>query len=276
MRYILILVLLFVGFITLYETINQEPINKSISKKSMKQKVINIITPLIKINQMQSYKLERQLSRVGYGESPQKYLAEGILKTFPFLLLTVLFFLNGNYFFAIDMIFIAFFLFQMHLDTLKKKTEKIKKIIIEELPEFLSYMTNALKTDKDITKIVASYIDAASPMFKNDLLKLLADLKTSNIDEALFMFDINMGIPLLSNYISVVRATIDGETQYAALESITIDVEVLEHETAQKYANEIPSKVSKASFVVAATTLLFFVIILIYSLVIGVNKFINA
>lgn len=274
MKYIIIFACVFLGVNRLLAFIGKDPLVKNKKEKEEAvQKLESIIAPYIKMNPNTESKLGRRLYKAGKTENPREYVFRCCMRALPWLLLATLLLINGNSFVALYMILLAGFFVYKHMQELNSEIEKKERMIIEELPEFMSYMTNSLKSDRDITKIIASYMDAASPVLKRQLKKLLADLRTGNIDEALHKFDIEINLTHLSNYISVVRATLEGETQLSNLESITTDMEYFEYETAKRYAEELPGKVAKASFAVGAATILFLVVMFLYTLWLEINQF---
>ena len=274
MMYAVIFLCTYIGMDLLFKALYREPLSdKPFRASSPKKKIISLAANMIRISPKKADQMKKKLLKADYLETPEEFLAEGLIKVLPISAITLFFILSGNIFFGLYLGLLIILFYRIHTNKLERKLELIDQMILADLPEFMSYVTNCLKSDKDILGIIETYLNAANPAYKNELSKLLMDLKTGNIDEALINFDMRLNIPHLSNFISVVRATLDGEPQTAALEVITIDMEFYEYEAAKKRAEEQPGKMSKATFAVAGAMMLFFLVILGYSLILGLNKF---
>jgi len=274
MMYAVIFLCIYLGIDLLIKLTCREPLSdKSFLRLHPKNTVVSLAAKMIRISPKKAEQMKKKLVKAGFSEIPEEFIARGAIKALPISAMALFFILSGNVFFGLYLSLLGILFYRIHTNKLEKKLEEIDLMIIEDLPEFMSYVTNCLKSDKDILGIIETYLDAANPAFENELDKLRMDLKTGNTDEALINFDMRLNIPHVSNFISVVRATLDGEPQSAALEVITIDMEFYEYESAKKRADELPGKISKATFAVAGSMMLFFMVILGYSLILGLSKF---
>ena len=271
--YITISVCIFVGLRIFLKVVSQEPITRPPKGHHKRPQLFKLIAPFIKLNESTLMAIEKKLKKISSDLTSEEFIAQGVIKISPFIAIAVFLMINKNIFIGLYLLFVAGFLFYAHYNKLKSEVIRIRDETIEELPELMSYLTNSLKVDKDISKILEDYKGAAGPALENELEQLRADLKTGNIDMALFDFDIRVNISHLSNYIGVVRATLNGEIQYAALESITKDMEEYENENAKKNAKKIPGKIRRASFAVGVSVILFYLTIMLYAIKIGVDKF---
>lgn len=274
MKYAAIFILIFIGLWTLTKIISQEPIITAVSLK--KRKVINrsaMLVPFIKLKEGFKASLQEKLSKTGDSMTPEEFVAQGAIRPIILVMLGTFMILNRNYALSGYIIILAVYLYHRDLKKLDNEVEDSRDEILDELPEFMSYMTNSLKTDKDIKKILDSYKGVASRSLENEIQKLRADLQTGNADLALHEFDLRINNTHLSNYVGVVRATLNGETQYSALESITQDMEKYEFEIAKRKAKEIPGKIKRASFAVSVSSIISLLIVMLYALKIGMNNF---
>lgn len=273
MVYLALLLFIFVGMQMLLKIFGKDPLADKVLQPSIKGKIIGQVARLIPMKTAAEADLKRKLVMAGFEETPKEFIAEGVLKVIPFIAVSAFFLINGNLFLSLYMFIIMAIFYRLHKNRLHNRISLINRQIIADLPEFFSYVSNSLKTDKDITAIIGVYLQAANPEFEYELKKLHADLKTGNIDEALLDFDMRLNIHHLSSFISAVRGTLDGEIQNAALDALTIDIEFYENEAAKKMAGRIPGKVAIASFIVAGVTLIYFVILMVYALLLGLNRF---
>jgi Flp pilus assembly protein TadB len=252
----------------LHEPFKTKPLRKASLRFDLKRSVVK----LIRLKERRRNKLRSKLVKAGYGISPEEFIAGGILRVLPFCFLSLTLLVTGNLVVALYMVLLIVLFYRLYTNKLEKKLSVVDKEILEDLSEFMNYVANCLKTDKDITGIIEDYLSAAGHALKHELKRLLADLKTGNIDEALLTFEMRLGIPHLSNFITVIRAALDGEAQSSALDFISLDMEFYEYELAKKKSAAIPGKISKASFIVVGAVLCFLVIVLFYALIIGLTS----
>lgn len=274
-KYVVIFVCIYLGAHTLLKVVSRDPLSeKTFHKLALRRRLVESAARAVRINPKTADDLKEKLQRIDSGMTPQEYIAEGLLKAVPMLGISALLFINGSPFLGLYAILLAYLFHRQHMKRLTKKAQKVDRLILDDLPEFMSYVTNSLKTDKNVGPIIENYLSAANPALKRELLKLLADLKTGNIDEALLNFDIRLNVPHLSNFISAIRATLEGEMQSSALDAITIDMEFYEYETAKRYAAEKPGKMGVATIAVVVSMIIFILVILFCALYTGLNKMI--
>lgn len=273
MVYFALLIFIFAGMQMIFRVLGRDPLDDGALHLDIKKKAVGLVASLVPLRPVAEMDLQRKLTKAGFEKTPKDFLAEGVLKVTPFIAVSIFFLVNKNLFLALWMLIIAAIFYRLHRNRLHNRINHINRLIIAELPEFFSYVSNSLKTSKDITAIIGAYLQVANPAFKSEIMKLHADLKTGNIDEALLDFDMRLNIPHLSSFISAVRATLDGEIQDNALDALTIDIEFYENEEAKKRAEKVPGKVAKASFAVAVMTLIYFVTLMVYALILGLNHF---
>lgn len=266
----------FAGMNILIEIINREPFRKVDSDfaLNLKKASVTFVTRFVRINSVREKELQEKLIKAHLPDQAKEYLAIGYLKMLPLACLAVFLFVNRNFLQGTILVLMAYVVNNRHRKRLDQKVIQIERMNTAELPELMSYITNSLRLDKDITKIIESYTAYANPYLNSELKHLVADLKTGNIDEALLSFDLHMNIPHLSNFLSAIRATLAGEYQENVLESITLDMEDFENERAKKRAAEIPGKIGRAIMIVISAMIGFDLFVLFYSVYIGVNNII--
>lgn len=266
----------FAGMYFLIEIVNREPFRSVNTNFALNIKKFSVafVTRFVRINSVHEKELQEKLLRAHFPDQVKEYLAIGYLKMFPLACLAVFLLANRNFLQGTILILIAYVVNNRHRKRLDQKVIQIERMNTAELPELMSYITNSLRLDKDITKIIESYTAYANPYLNSELKHLVADLKTGNIDEALLSFDLRMNIPHLSNFLGAIRATLAGEYQENVLESITLDMEDFENERAKKRAAEIPGKIGRAIMIVISAMIGFDLFVLFYSVYLGVNNII--
>jgi hypothetical protein len=264
----------FAGLNILIDIVNREPFRKVDSAiiLNIKKTVVTLMTRLVRVNTIQEKELQEKLKKAHYSYQVKEYIAIGYLKMIPLACLAVFLLVNRNFLQGTILILLAYVVNNRHRKQLDREVLQIERTNTAELPELMSYITNSLRIDKDVAKIIESYTAYANPYLNSELKHLVADLKTGNIDEALLSFDLRMNIPHLSNFISAIRATLAGEYQENVLESITLDMEDFENERAKKRAAEIPGKINKAIMIVLSAMIGFDLFVLFYSVYVGVNN----
>ncbi len=126
---------------------------------------------------------------------------------------------------------------------INKKNEKIR----EELPRFIRTFAYGMQYEKDILRILESYIEAAGDGLKNDLTALINEMRNGNIEEALRHFDAEIGIPELSRFVNALIAINRGDDQTSVLLDVTDEITAKERERVRARMAEAADRIQALS-----------------------------
>lgn len=127
-------------------------------------------------------------------------------------------------------------------ERLKQKDAEVKK----ELPKFVATIVVALRSEKNIIKIIESYIKDAKPALRSDLEVLLSQMTTGNIETALRNFDIRMGAQEISSLTTSLIYIENGVDQTAALQYLESDMRQAQAAMRRAELAKLPDKMKSA------------------------------
>lgn len=214
---------------------------------------------------------QETLYRAGINLTPKEVVARSICGLAIGLAVALWGTLLGNTLFTIIGIVLGIALFGMSSDDatqrLKEKDAEVKK----ELPKFVSTIIVSLRSEKNIIKIIESYIKDARPALRSDLEILLSQMSTGNIETALRNFDIRMGAQEITSLTTCLIYIENGIDQTAALQYLESDMRQAQATLRRLELDKLPGKMRTAFVPVA------FVLIAIFFYTIGmsiVNSFV--
>ncbi len=140
-------------------------------------------------------------------------------------------------------------------------TAKDGNNMAQELPEFAAYIMHSYPGEQDLMTLATKYLPAAGESLRDELLLLIADLKTGNQDQAILSFDLRCNLPPLSNFLNALRSVVAGESSLGTMERVALDLELYERDIAMKKAGEVPGKIERAGFMVVATVAVYLIVL---------------
>lgn len=221
------------------------------------------ISKIIKLNAIRKAELEMDLRTAGMDLTPEQYIAEAIVKAGLFALLSI------PAFFILPLVGglivgISIFVLIRETKSVSRKIRKKREEIEYELPRFVGHIEKILSHSRDLVYVIESYIPSAGPVFKQELMMTLADMRsTGDNQKALEALDSRIGSNNLSEVTMAlisVENTTDTELMWATLSMKFSELQKLK---LKEQANGIPRKMKKLSMA------LMFCFLLMYAAVIG-------
>lgn len=191
---------------------------------------------------------QESLMRAGIDLSPREYLGRSICGAAFGLLIAFWGYLMGSKFIIGTGILFAVALFGISNDDVNQRLKEKDAEIRKELPKFVSTIIVSLRSEKNIIKIIESYIKDARPALRSDLEVLLSQMSTGNIETALRNFDIRMGAQEISSLTTSLIYIENGVDQTAALQYLESDMRQAQATLRRLELDKLPGKM-RASFV---------------------------
>lgn len=205
----------------------------------------------INIDMYKRAKMDRDLDRVGYKETPEEFYASAIVKAIYFVLVGVLFILLNSILIGVLLISVSIVVYLASVDKLNDKLKERNEQIMKELPTFIRTYNNALKQSKDFLKFVINYREIAKPNFHYDLDVLITDLKTMDEESALTRFANRINISHLTQFTNAVIANNKGSDQSVYFQQLNHDMNMLAVENVKREIDKRPEKVKPMTMIVA-------------------------
>ena len=239
----------------------------------VKNRMVSFLAGFIVINGEKRKKLASALERAGMNTSVERYYAEALLISSVFCLCSAPFFYAGFGVAAFGTLALGVAVFFQKIGDVDVKLKRIRQEIIDELPRFISVINYSLSTTRDLVKILEKYLSICKPALKPDLQLLVAEMKSGNYSEALKRFDIRIGIPQLSAFVSGLIDTDRGIDQRTFFYLMEENMNALFIENKKKEIAKRPKKIRKAVISVGVCLFALYIVPIAVQLVDGLNMF---
>lgn len=225
-------------------------------------KVTPLVTPRIKFDKLARQEVEIALDAANKKDTPEVHLAKsvviGVLGT-----MVGAIFCMGNVVLGLVVAFaaVAFAIIRYRIVFLSLK--KLRKKIDREVPRFAATIAESIKTERDIVRVLTGYRVVAGDVFRKQLDRTIADMKSSNYESALLRFDYRINSPYLNDVIKGLLGALRGDDQTVYFSILCINLKVREKALLKEAANKRPAKMNRLSLVMLLS------LIIIYAVVLG-------
>lgn len=186
------------------------------------------------------------LRRAGIDLTPREYLARSILGLLFGLLVCFWGFLAKINGFVLIGLLLGVALFGVSNDEANKRLKEKDAEVKKELPKFVSTIVVSLRSEKNIVKVIESYIKDAKPALRSDLEVLLSQMSTGNIEAALRNFDLRIGAQEVSSLVTSLIYIENGVDQTAALQYLESDMRQAQSTIRRLELEKLPGKMRRA------------------------------
>lgn len=220
------------------------------------------LSKYLKVNEFRRMKMERDLKSASDNRTPEKFIADAIVKSVPIFLLAIpaLFIMPV---FMVLVVILGVAILVRELTSVQEKIKERREQIEYELPHFISTIEKTLKYNRDVLSIMENYRENASDVMKEELDITIADMKTGNYESALTRFESRMGSSMVSDTVRGLISVIRGDDTDFYWAALSVKFSDIQRQNLKNKAVKIPGKINKLSMV------LLFCFILIYFVVFG-------
>lgn len=224
-------------------------------------KIAGLLAPYLKLDRLKRNKLQSALNITGLELTPEVYTAKAWVTAGAVGLCAILIaplipllapILTGL---AVALWFSTYY---MAFDYVKKR----RKLIEAEIPRFVLTIGQNLENDRDVLKILTSYRRVAGKDFGVELDQTIADMLTSNYENALLHFETRIGSPMLSDIIRGLVGVLRGDDQRMYFKMICFDMRQIEQNNLKKEAAKRPQKIQKYSMMMLLCIMIIYLVVL--------------
>lgn len=224
-------------------------------------KIAGLLAPYLKLDRLKRNKLQSALKIIGLELTPEVYTAKAWVTAGAVGLCAILIapliplmtpILIGL---AVALWFSTYY---MAFDYVKKR----RKLIEAEIPRFALTIGQNLENDRDVLKILTSYRRVAGKDFGVELDQTIADMLTSNYENALLHFETRIGSPMLSDIIRGLVGVLRGDDQRMYFKMICFDMRQIEQNNLKKEAAKRPQKIQKYSMMMLLCIMIIYLVVL--------------
>lgn len=235
-------------------------------------KAADKLSPLLHLDPIKRNRLSLTLSIAGISLTPECYTMKAHLTSALTALLAIPFFLimplMGCLVLGLAVV-LWFSTYYQAFDQVKKR----KKLIETELPRFAVSIQQGLSTDRDVLKLLISYRKIAGIHLGQELDTTIADMKTSNYENALLHFQNRVGSTMLSDIVRGLIGTLRGDDQQMYFKMLVFDMRQIEQNNLKKEAQKRPKQMQKYSMMMLFCILLIYVVVLTVEVIGSLGSF---
>lgn len=205
-------------------------------------KVAGLFIPLIKIEEIKHMRLTNELNTLELNLTPEKYYANAIAKG----LIVALFSIPGFFLHTIVgciLLFFGGFVFLVAFNDVDKVIKKRRDQVEAELPRFVAVVEQTFKNDRDVIKMLDTYILNSDTALCKELRVVAADMKTGDFEIALTRLSTRVDSVYLSELVRGLISTVRGDDTVAYFETLNIKLWDNERARIRKAAMKTPAKV---------------------------------
>jgi tight adherence protein C len=148
-------------------------------------------------------------------------------------------------------------------DRLRAKRDEIE----QELPRFVSVITQELKASRDVLGMIENFKRNAGAAFVAELDILTADMRSSSYEAALTRLEARINSPLLSDIVRGLIGLLRGDDGAIYFQMLSHDMKQLELQRLKAQALRIPPKIRVFSFAMLMCFLVTYLAIIVYEII---------
>ena len=221
-------------------------------KKRTLSGLINVfagsLSQYIPMGMLKEAELKKVLQAAGMKITPKEYTAAAIVHSLPFLLLAVPVFFMNKVLALIPVLFCGYVFYHRYTDA-SRKGDRRKLEIEKELPRFVGYMAQTLKSSRNIIDMIDTYKANYSSALTEELSITVADMRTGNQEQALRNLDTRINSPLMDEMIRGLLAAVAGNNMSAYFDNLSYKLNTVWRQRLTEQALKKEPKVAMMSYI---------------------------
>ena len=239
----------------------QQGVKREILAEVYLTKIAGLLAPLLKLDRLKRNKLQSALHIAGVELTPEVYTAKAWVTAgaaglcslpMAFVMPLMVPLLVGL---AVALWFSTYYAV---FDYVRKR----RKLIEAEIPRFALTIGQNLENDRDVLKILTSYRRVAGRDYGAELDQTIADMITSNYENALLHFETRIGSPMLSDVVRGLVGVRRGDDQRMYFKMICFDMRQIEQNNLKKEAAKRPKKIQRYSMMMLICIMIIYLVVL--------------
>lgn len=222
-------------------------------------KTLSRYMPMGMLRQME---MQKRLDAAHLSETPKQYTAESVLHAVPPLVLVIPAYCIHPAL-ALLPVLLAVILYVNHSNDLSRQGDKRRIEIEKELPRFVSYMANTLKSSRNVLDIMDAYrADYQSPL--TDELKMTsADMRTGNAERALQKLEARINSPFMSELIRGMLSAMRGDDMTTYFDNLLYELNAVWEQRLDLQTQKKEPKIMRLAYFVFIFCVLMVTVVLI-------------
>lgn len=230
------------------------------------------LSKFIYIDEWKKKRLSDCLIAVGIIDSPELYTANAVLKA---LIISALVAITSLFFQIMLVVSVIAFviIYSKEIGAADKQLRQRRIKIESALPRFVSFVTEALKSTRDVIRILESYIPNAEEALKEELKVLVADMRSGNYELAILRFDARISSSNVSKLSRGLIGVVRGDDSVFYFRILERELREEEIRKLEKEALKRPPAIRRWSFVLLTVMVSVYMFVLIVQMISSVVIF---
>lgn len=190
-------------------------------------------------------------------ETPEEYYAYSFTLSIMILLFSIPFFVILPIL-SVAMIGLSVYVYLDRMRYLKKIGVKSRETIESELPRFVSYIANAMKTNADAIHLLKRY-NTDCKLFHREISTTLADIRTSNFQGAVTRLDNRLHSDNMTKVINGLIGIYNGDNVQFYFQMLERDFTTFEKNKLKKEVQRIPNKMQPSMLLITSAIIFIFI-----------------
>lgn len=232
--------------VTAFGNLNKRQKKKTRVIEVWLQSLASWVSKRLRLNEYKRMQLEIDLKSAGMNISPERHVANSIVKA----ALVGIFAVPVFFIFPLMTPVVIALSIYMYFHEKRGVANRIKakrKAIEYELPRFVSHIEKTLKHNRDVLAILDNYKETAGPELKSELEITVADMRSGNYEAALTRLENRVGSSMLSDVSRGLIGVIRGDETGVYWSSLGIKFSDYQRQLLKQEAQKVPRKVKRLS-----------------------------
>lgn len=238
---------------------------KSVKKRHTLSAFMDTVThsaaKSIHMNQLRRSELQKSLVAAGILKTPEEYLAGAVVPALLFLLLAIPVYFLNPVLALIPVAFAGYFFYTRYTEAGKKSNQR-RLAIEKELPRFVSYMANSLRSSRNVLDLIDNYKANYDSPLTEELSITAADMRTGNQERALQHLQVRIHSELLDELVRGLLSSLRGDDMTAYFNNLSYKLTSVWQQRLKEQALKKEPKITRMSYLLFACAIVSIFVIL--------------
>lgn len=205
------------------------------------------LSKIIRLDKDRKDNLAAKLRLTGSGLTPETHISRILVNFTLWLVLAALFFLITPILGLLIVGLDIYLLFQ-DITALGKAVQASRERIETDLPRLAATFAQELQSNRDVIKILTSFLPSATPSFRTELQITLADMRSGSPEQALIRMEKRVGSLMLGEIIRGLQMVLQGDNGVVYFQMLEHDFKNTEIQNLSMIAEKRPGKIQAYTF----------------------------
>jgi len=240
---------------------------KSSRKKVSKTEVYlenlsTFISGKLRLNEYKKLQLVSDLQSAGIDISPEKHIANAIVKS----AMTSLLLIPAIYIFPLIVPIVVALIFAVYFKESRGIQEKIikrRREIESDLPRLVFTIEKTISYNRDILQILEEFKGNTNKALRQELDITVADMRSGNYETALLRLEARVGSGMLSDVLRGLNNVLLGDDTKGYWKALSIKFSDYQRQMLKQQALRVPGKIKRLSMALMFCFLLFYMVVIV-------------